>query len=86
MNCGSFEAPFAGLFAERRLSPGSVPNEQFFRSWANYGTSRNGQKTYGSVFGMIFFGGAGSPLVIERQWLTRGKITKNLKNAKKSAK
>jgi hypothetical protein len=49
-------------------------------------TSRNGQKTYGSVFGMIFFGGVGSLLVTENQQLAAGKIPKNRKNTKKSAK
>jgi hypothetical protein len=58
----------------------------FRPSCGDYGTSRNGQKTYGSVFGMIFFGGAESRLVIERQWIMTEKIPKNRKNAKKSAK
>jgi hypothetical protein len=35
---------------------------------------------------MIFFGGVGSPLVVERQWLVTDKIPKNVKNTKKSAK
>jgi hypothetical protein len=49
-------------------------------------TSRDGQKTYGSVFGMIFLGGVGRLLVAENQQLAAWKITKNSKNTKKSAK
>jgi hypothetical protein len=63
-----------------------LPNELFFRSCGDYGTYGNEQKTYGSVFGMIFFGGAGPPLVAENQWLATEKIPKTGKNAKKSAK
>jgi hypothetical protein len=43
-------------------------------------------KTYGSVFGMIFFGGVALPHVVERQWLATQEIPKNLENTKKSAK
>jgi hypothetical protein len=64
--------------------PGSVLS--FRHSRGDYGTSRNGQKTYGSVFGMIFLGEAGSLLVAEDQCLATGKITIKWKNAKKSAK
>jgi hypothetical protein len=32
---------------------------------------------------MIFLGGVGSPLVVERQWLVTDKITKKWKNVKK---
>jgi hypothetical protein len=35
---------------------------------------------------MIFFGGVGPPLVVETQVVATGKILKNRKNAKKSAK
>jgi hypothetical protein len=58
----------------------------FRHSCGNYGTTRKGQKTYGSVFGMIFFGGVGPRLVVGRQWLATQKIAKNRKNAKKNAK
>jgi hypothetical protein len=58
----------------------------FRQSRADYGTSRNGQKTYGSVFGMIFLEGLGAALVVERQWLAAEKIPKNMENTKKSAK
>jgi hypothetical protein len=33
---------------------------------------------------MIFWGGMGAALVVERQWLVADKITKKWKNAKKS--
>jgi hypothetical protein len=56
------------------------------RSHGDYRTSGNGQKTYGRFLGMIFLGGVGSPLVLERQPVTREKIQKSQKNAKKSAK
>jgi hypothetical protein len=52
----------------------------------NYRTSRNEHKTYGSVFGTIFLGGVGSPLVIETQRLATQKVPKKRENAKKSAK
>jgi len=35
---------------------------------------------------MIFLGGVGSALVVERQRLAKEKIPKNMENAKKSAK
>jgi hypothetical protein len=35
---------------------------------------------------MIFFEGVEATLVVETQWLATGKIPKNRKNAKKSAK
>jgi hypothetical protein len=58
----------------------------FRQSCGDYGTVRNGQKTYGSVFGMIFLGGAGAALVARKQRVATEKIPKNWKNAKKSAK
>jgi hypothetical protein len=58
----------------------------FQLSRGDYGTSRKGQKTYGSVLGTIFFGGVGSPHIVERQLLAMEKIPKNRKNACKSAK
>jgi hypothetical protein len=69
-----------------RVSPGLFPDELFFCSCSDHGTSGNGQKTYGSVFGMIFFGEVESLLVIERQRLATVETPKNRKNAKKGAK
>ncbi len=58
----------------------------FRHSRGDYGTSRNGQKTFHRFLGTIFFGGVGGTLVVEGQWLATGKNTKNRKNSKKSAK
>jgi hypothetical protein len=58
----------------------------FRHSRGDYGTVRNGQKTYGSVIGTIFFGGVGSSLAVEGQWVAKGKVPTNWENAKKSGK
>jgi hypothetical protein len=76
----------SGPVSVRRVAPGPFPIEQFFRSCADYGTGRDGQKTYGRFFGTIFLGGVRSPLVVGRQWVAKEKTWKKRKNAKKSAK
>jgi hypothetical protein len=58
----------------------------FGHSYGDYAISPGGQKTYGRFLGTIFFRGSGSPLAVGRQWLATGKIPKNGKNGKKSAK
>jgi hypothetical protein len=86
VNSGSFEPAHAGLSLCRRVSPSPFPVELFHRSWADYGTSRNKQKTFHRFSGTISFGGVGLLLVVGGQWLATEKIPKNRKNAKKSAK
>jgi hypothetical protein len=79
MGAGHFSAP---IFPPLALSSSCCSQ----LSCADYGISGSGQKTYGSVFGMIFFGGAGPPLVAHKEPLATRKIHKNGKNTKKSAK
>jgi hypothetical protein len=47
---------------------------------------RKKRKTYGRLFGMIFWEGVGATLVVERQWLATVKTQRNRENAKKSVK
>jgi hypothetical protein len=58
----------------------------FRHSRGDDGTSRDGQKTYGSVFGMIFLGVVGPTLVVDRQWIATKINTKKRKTSKKSLK
>jgi hypothetical protein len=83
-----FEPAFAGLSVCHRVLPAHFPFpiELLIRSCADYGIFRNKQKTYHRFFGTIFFGGVGSPLVVERQRLATEKIPKKRKNAKEYAK
>jgi hypothetical protein len=53
----------------------------------NLSISAKTAKTYGRLFGMIFFwGGFGPTLVAEKQWLRTIKISKKRKSAKKNGK
>jgi hypothetical protein len=72
--------------ARRTRSPELHIGLSFRHTRGDYGISRNGQKTYGSVLGTIFFGGVGSLLAAVNQQLATEKIQKNRKNAKKSVK
>jgi hypothetical protein len=48
----------------------------------NLTRSAKNQKTYRRLFGMIFFGGFGSLLIPDLQWLATRKILKNGQNTK----
>jgi len=58
----------------------------FRPSYNDHGIGRGGKKTYGSVFGTIFWGGDGRAQVAGKQRVATEKVPKNRKNAKKSAK